>query len=430
MTDWLGAPAVAVDPGPIVGSVRAPASKSLTNRAILLAALAQGTSTIQRPLLSLDTEAMIRVVDALGALVTWSPDQLVIEGTGGRVCAIYTEADAGLSGTSLRFGLAAAALGNEAITLTGEPPLLRRPIGALTEALRQLGAAAVDNGGFAPVTVRGPLAGGEVTVDVSGSSQFLSAILMAAPYAQRDVTVTAVGSSAESYIAMTADQMRRWGVDVTSPAAGVWQVAAGAGYTARDEAVEYDASAAAHLYALAAATGGVVTVTNAVSSTSQPDAGIVDVLTAMGCQVDEVDGAVSVHGPQRLLPIDVDLASMPDQLPTVAVLATLAEGTSSITGAAVTRGHETDRIAAVATELAKLGVDVQERPDGLLIRGGTASGPARLKTYDDHRLAMAFAALSLRVAGVVIDDPGCVAKTYPAFWNDLAGAGAVLREAS
>lgn len=430
MTNWLATPAVAVAAGPVEGSVRAPASKSLTNRAILLAALAEGTSTIHDPLISLDTEAMVRVVDALGALVTWSPDALVVEGTGGRVRAIYREAKAGLSGTTLRFGTAAAALGAEPITLTGEPPLLRRPIGALTQALRQLGATAVDNEGFGPVTVRGPLAGGAVTVDVSGSSQFLSAILMAAPYAQRDVTATAQGSSADAYISMTAEQMRRWGADVTSPGAGVWHVRAGAGYRPRSEAVEYDASAAAHLFALAAASGGSMTVTNAVAPTAQPDAAITTVLRAMGCAVDHDGGVTSVRGPQHLAPVDVDLAAMPDQLPTVAVLAALADGASSITGAAVTRGHETDRIAAVATELGKLGVDVQERPDGLLIRGGTATGPARLDTHDDHRLAMAFAALALRIPGVDIADPGCVAKTYPAFWDDLAGAGAVLRDAS
>jgi 3-phosphoshikimate 1-carboxyvinyltransferase len=253
---------------------------------------------------------------------------------------------------------------------------------------------------------------------------------MAAVHAQRDVTATARGSSADSYISMTAEQMRRWGADVSSPADGVWHVRAGTGYVARTETVEYDASAAAHLFALAAASGGSMTVPNAAASASQPDAGITSVLQSMGCEVESADGAVSVRGPQHLRPIDIDLSAMPDQLPTVAVLATLADGTSSISGAAVTRGHEADRIAAVAAELTKLGVDVQERPDGLLIRGGTAAGPARLKTYDDHRLAMAFAALSLRIPGVEIDDPGCVAKTYPAFWDDLAAAGAVLREAS
>ena len=427
MTDWLAAPAVAVTPGAVHGTLRAPASKSLTNRAILMAALAEGTSTIEEPLTSLDTEAMIRLVDALGALVTWTPSGLVVEGTGGRVRPIYPEADAGLSGTTMRFGLAAAALCTEPITVTGEPPLLRRPIGPLSAALRDLGATAVDHGGLPPVTVRGPLAGGEVSVDVSGSSQFLSAVLMAAPYAQRDVVATAVGSSADAYIAMTAALMQRWGADISSPAPGTWHVGAGARYVARTEPVEYDASAAAHLYTLAAASGGAVTVSNAAPSTLQPDANILDVLRAMGCDVAQVDGAVSVRGPDRLAPADVDLGGMPDQLPNVAVLAALAEGTSSISGAAVTRGHETDRIAAVAIELAKLGVDVQERPDGLLIQGGAALRPARLATYNDHRLAMAWAGLGLAVPGVVIEDPGCVAKTYPGFWEDLAGVGAVLR---
>lgn len=431
MTKHLGESAVAVSArGPISAVLRAPSSKSLTNRALLVAALATGTSVVQRPLVSADTAAMIRLIEALGATAAWTDQDagdLVVHGTSGKVSGSAAEVDAGLSGTTMRFGVAAAALSSAAITISGEPPLLRRPIGALTEALRHLGATALDDAGLPPVTVRGPLAGGDVVVDVSGSSQFLSAVLMAAPYAARDVVATAEGEAAGAYIDMTASLMRRWGADVQTPQPGTWHVRAGGGYVARTEAVEYDASAAAHLYALAAASGGSVTVANAVAGTDQPDAGIIEVLAAMGCEVDAGDGSVTVRGPQRLAAVDVDLRAMPDQLPTIAVLAALADGRSSLTGAAVTRGHETDRIAAVARELNKVGIDVQERPDGLLIRGGGAAGPARLKTYDDHRLAMAFAALALGVPGLVIEDAGCVAKTYPSFWSDLEAAGAEVR---
>ena len=428
MTEYLASRALAVRaaPMPLAAALAAPASKSVTNRALLVAALARGVSSLHGPLASQDTEAMIRAATGLGAEVSWSQGDLVVEGTGGRTGPRGGPIDAGLSGTTLRFAVAAATAFDRPITLTGQPPLLRRPLGALLDALRSLGAGVEDAGGFAPVTIQGPLTGGEVTVDVSGSSQFLSAVLLAAPYAHSDVIARAEGEVAGAYIEMTVDVMRRWGAEVVSEGPSRWRVTAGRPYSARTEPVEYDASAAAHLFALAAAAGGSVTVTNAAPSTLQPDARIVEVLMAFGCEVHEEEGAVSVQGPERLDPVTADLSAMPDQLPTVAVLAALAPGTSTITGAAVTRGHETDRIAAVAAELTKVGVAVQELPDGLVITGGTVTGPARLSTYDDHRLAMAFAALALRVEGIVIDDPGCVAKTYPGFWDDLAAAGAVL----
>lgn len=430
MTEFFVEPAVHVSAtAPLFAVLRAPASKSLSNRVLLIAALAEGTSELSSVLLSQDTEAMLRAVEAFGASVTGSllsAEEFSITGTGGQVSPVRTEIDAGLSGTTLRFALAAAALSHDVITLGGEPPLLRRPVGALAAALRQLGASVVDQGGYAPVAVRGPLAGGEVTVDVSGSSQFLSAVLLAAPYAARDVIATGVGTAADAYIEMTADVMRRWGASVTMLGPGSWHIAAGQTYAARTESVEYDASAAAHLFALAAASGGSVTVTNAAPETLQPDAGIEGVLAAMGCTVQREGSAISVQGPDRLLAVDVDLAAMPDQLPTVAALAALAGGTTRITGAAVTRGHETDRIAAMATELAKLGVQVEEHGDGLTVTGG-ANGPARLSTYNDHRLAMAFASLAVAMDDIVIEDPGCVAKTYPGFWTDLAAAGAVVR---
>ena len=428
MTEFFVQPAVHVTANrEISGVVRAPASKSVTNRMIMLAALADGASHLHRPLRSRDTDAMIRAVQALGAEVSEVDDGLVIEGTGGRVRPVAAEVDAGLSGTTMRFAVAAGALSSEPISFAGEPPLLRRPIGPLVEALRQLGATVIDQGGFPPVTVRGPLLGGPVIVDVSGSSQYLSAILMAAPYAGHDVTATGVGVAADAYIELTAELMRRWGADVVAAEPGSWLIPSGGGYLARTETVEYDASAAAHLYALAAAAGGTVTVANSAPATLQPDAGIVQVLGAMGCEMQQQDETVTVPGPERLTAVDVDLAAMPDQLPTIAALAALADGTSHLTGAAVTRGHETDRIAAMTAELRKLGVDVTEEPDGLTIVGGGARGPARLATYNDHRLAMAFAALSLAVADVTISDPGCVAKTYPGFWDDLQAVGGIVQ---
>jgi 3-phosphoshikimate 1-carboxyvinyltransferase len=414
-----------VPSGALHGSVRAPGSKSLTNRALLAAALAHGTSRIHSPLVSDDASAMLSAVRVLGARVAFSDDVVVISGTGGAVATPSEPVHCRLSGTTMRFALAVAALASGEVTLTGDVPLLRRPIGPLCQALRDLGARVSDADGFPPATAGGGLAGGTARIDVSGSSQYASAVLLAAPYAAADVTVIADGEAADAYIAMTVDLMHRWGATVDTSGPRRWRVRAGRGYQARDEHVEYDASAAAHLYGLAMATGGSVTVTNVAPTTLQPDAGILEVLTWMGGTVTQDGAHVRVEGPGRLRPVDVDLADMPDQVTTVAALAALADGASHITGVGVTRGHETDRLAALAIELRKVGAAVEEEPDGLRISGPASTAGPVLDTYDDHRLAMAFAAVAARV-GATIRDPGCVAKTYPRFWDDAAGLGMTL----
>jgi 3-phosphoshikimate 1-carboxyvinyltransferase len=313
------------------------------------------------------------------------------------------------------------------VTISGRPGLLARPIGPLVAALGRLGARLDDHDGFPPVTTAGGgLRGGEVMLDAAASSQFASAVLLAAPYATAPVTLHASGLGAADYVELTAEVMRGFGASVQRLDRSSWRVAAGVPYRAVEAEVDYDASAAAHLFALAAATGGTVTVSNARDGCTQPDARLPELLAAMGAVVTRDGQELTVRGPGRLAPLDADLGRMPDQVTTVAALAALAPGRSRLRGVAIARGHETDRLRALATELAKLGVEVEELPDGLAIHGGRPRGPALLRTHDDHRLAMAFAAIAARVPGVAIEDPGCVAKTYPAFWDDLASAG--LRE--
>lgn len=419
--------AVEVRPaGPVAGRLAAPASKSVTNRLLVIAALAEGTSVLDAPLASDDSRAMLTAVEALGAAVPPEADAPTwhITGTGGRLSSPPEPVSVGLSGTAMRFAVAMATLPPRGATVSGDAPLRRRVIGPLVTALTGLGAAVRDRDGYPPVDAAGGgLAGGAVTVDVSASSQFASAVLLVAPYARGDVTLEVRGPAATDYIALTAEVMGDWGAQVTRLDAARWRVAAGHRYVARHRRVEYDASAAAHLLSFAAATGGRVTVSNAAAGTRQPDAGLPAVLASMGCRVDRDGDAVTVTGPDQLAPVSVDLAAMPDQVTTVAALAALAEGASRITGAAVTRGHETDRLAALAVELGKVGVVVEELPDGLVVQGGRARGPARLATHDDHRLAMAFAALAARVPDVVVEEPWCVTKTYPGFWADVAGLG-------
>jgi 3-phosphoshikimate 1-carboxyvinyltransferase len=416
---------VAVRPGgPLDATVAAPTSKSVTNRLLVLAALADGDSLLRDPLASDDSAVMRGAVAALGADVDDEPEGWRVRGTGGRPRAPDAPIDAGLSGTTMRFVAALATLAPAAVTVTGDAPLRRRPVGPLVDALRALGAAVQAPGGYPPVLAQGGgLHGGEVTVDATRSSQFASAVLMVAPYADQDVTVRTRGLGAGAYVDLTVEAMGTWGAHVEAVGEHTWTVAAGRRYRGGDHRVEYDASAAAHLLAFAVATGGRVTVTNASPSTLQPDARVTDVFAAMGAQVTRAGDALTVVGSAAPAPFEADLRALPDQVTTVAALAALAHGVSTIRGAGVARTHETDRLAALATELRKLGIAVDESADGLRIAGGSAHGPARLATYDDHRLAMAFAALAARIPDVVIGDARCVTKTYPRFWSDLAAMG-------
>lgn len=423
----LAVPATAVEvlpSGPVHACLRAPASKSVTNRLLIIATLAEGKSLLRDPLHSDDTHACRLAMSALGAEVVDTSAGWQVTGTGGNLrVASGAVIDARLSGTTLRFATATAALADAPVVVTGAPPLLRRPVGALIAALRSLGADVADAGGFPPVRLGGGgFRGGRIEVDVTASSQFASAVLLIAPYGREAVRIAMVGAAAAGYIDITVAMMRRWGATVAQGDACL-DIIPTSRYAARNETIEYDASAAAHLFALAAATGGEVTVTNAAAGTLQPDAGLPDVLERMGASIARDGDALTVAGPERLQAVEVDLRTMPDQVTTVAALAALAKGRSRLYGLAVTRGHETDRLAAIAVELRKLGVRIAEEPDGLEIIGGQARGPARLATHDDHRLAMAFAAIGARVPGVVVDEPWCVTKTYPDFWRDLRAAG-------
>jgi 3-phosphoshikimate 1-carboxyvinyltransferase len=422
--------------GPVSMRLAAPASKSVTNRALLCAALAEGASRLHGAAASDDAEAMAAALVELGARVDTAgggprqPGTWTVEGTGGRPASPARPLDARLSGTTMRFLAAAAVLAPAGATVTGQAPLLRRPVGPLVAALRALGASVADRDGRPPVTAAGGgLAGGRATVDAGASSQFASAVLLVAPYARRPVELAAERLGAAAYVELTAAVMRDFGAAVSPAGPAAWRVEAGRPYRAAELAVEYDASAAAHLFALAAATGGQVTVTNATPGTLQPDAALPALLEAMGATVTRDGAGLTVRGPEVLHPVDADLAAMPDQVTTLAALAALAAGPSTLRGVAVARGHESDRLAALAAELAKLGVAVTERPDGLVVGGAGPARlrPARLATHGDHRLAMALAAVAARVPGVVLEDPGCVAKTYPGFWDDLAAAGLAWR---
>lgn len=431
MPDYLKAAALEIVPsGPLHARLLVPSSKSYTNRALLLAALADGESRIRRPLQSDDTTRMRAALNAFGIGVTETEGDLLVQGAGGCFTAPREPVHCGLSGTTSRFLTAFAALADGETVLTGEPPLLRRPIAPLVEALEPLGIAVryLGEPGYLPVAIKGPLRGGHTRIDATKSSQFLTALLMIAPYAQSEITLEVTGLSSRPYVEMTVQAMRKFGASIEHADGNSYRIAAQQTYTMQDYPIEYDASSAAHIFALAATSGGSVTILNAAPDTLQADARFVEYLAEMGCTVQRDGEALTVQGASTLRPIQRDLNDTPDMVTPLAVLCAYAEGEAHIHNVAIVRGHETDRLSATATELHKLGVQVEETPDGLRIQGGMRHG-GRIGTYHDHRMAMSFAAAGVRTPGVIIEEPGCVSKTYPEFWNHLASMGIGLRVA-
>jgi 3-phosphoshikimate 1-carboxyvinyltransferase len=403
--------------------VRVPGSKSLTNRTLIVAALADGPSTLTGALDSDDTRVMVDALGRLGIAVAHDPAAATIgvNGCGGTIPARQAELFVANSGTSLRFLTALVALGRGTYRLDGTPRMRQRPVADLLQALAGLGADARSElgTGCPPVTVEASgLDGGYAFVKGDVSSQFLSGLLMALPYARERTTVEVEGSLvSRPYVAMTLAVMQAFGVRVENRKFRRFDIAA-AHYTGRVYPIEPDASAASYFFAAAAITGGTVTALGLGTDSLQGDLAFVDVLEHMGCTViRERDATTVTGGPLR--GVNVDMNAISDTVMTQAVVALFASGVSRIRNVGHIRHKETDRLAALATELRKLGASVDEQEDGLIIVPPEKLQPARIATYDDHRMAMAFALAGLKAEGITILDPGCVAKTYPGFWEDL-----------
>jgi 3-phosphoshikimate 1-carboxyvinyltransferase len=410
---------------PIRASVRPPGSKSITNRALVCAALAEGRSTLRGALDSDDTRVMIAALGQLGVPVAVHDDgrTLVVEGAAGHIPAIEADLLCANSGTTIRFLTALVTLGHGAFRLDGIERMRQRPIADLLDALNQLGAVARSEhaNGCPPVVIHANgLAGGTATIRGDISSQFLSGVLMAAPGAVAPIVLSITGPLvSQPYIRMTLAVMERFGVRLeTNESLTQFRIPAPAQYHACDYAIEPDASAASYFWAAAAITGGEVTVDGLTSQSLQGDVAFVDCLAAMGCDVRRDAESTTVIG-RPLSGIDVDMNAISDTVQTLAVVALFAKGPTTIRNVAHIRHKETDRIAALAAELRKLGATVEERADGLTITPGPLQ-KATIDTYDDHRMAMSFALTGLKQPGIRINDPDCTAKTYPNFFNELA----------
>jgi 3-phosphoshikimate 1-carboxyvinyltransferase len=417
-------------------TVTVPGSKSITNRALVLAALGCahgcGGCELEGALFSEDTEVMMAALQRLGLYAARrsgrsTPVIKVFRREEFTPGPFAPEADlfVGNSGTTIRFLTAMLGLSHGNYRLDGIPRMRERPIADLLDALTQLGVdARSENGnGCPPVVIRANgLRGGEVSVRADVSSQYLSGLLLVAPFAEGETVIRVDGARvSEPYIEMTLDMLQQWGLTFTSEAGPAYRIPGRQrvreieNYV--DYAIEPDASAASYFWAAAAITGGRVTVSGLNRKSLQGDVRFVDVLERMGCRVEECEAGISVHG-KPLRGVDVDMNDISDTVMTLGAVACFADGPTAIRNVGHIRHKETDRIAALATELRKLGAEVEERADGLTITPRPLRGCA-VDTYNDHRMAMSLALVGLKVPGVVIRDPGCVAKTYPGFWQDL-----------
>ncbi len=407
---------------PVSAAVRLPGSKSITNRAFVLAALADSESRLFAPLHSEDTFYMAQALQRLGVSVSEETNgDFLVTGTGGELSAPDETLFIGNSGTTVRFLTAAACLAPAGadVVLDGVARMRQRPIRDLVGALLTLGVEAecLNGGGCPPVRVRGGgLPGGKCRLRGDVSSQFLTALLQVAPYARKTVEIEIVGELiSKPYIDITQSVMGSFGVEMVNEDYKRLSVPAGQRYASREFAVEADASNASYFLAAAAVTGGTVTLDNLGTDSIQGDVKFLDVLERMGCTVTR-GPQITLTGPASLKAIEADMEAIPDTAQTLAVVCAFANGPSHLTNLASLRVKETDRVAAIAKELPKLGVRVEEGRDDWTIYPPAGFVGAAIDTYDDHRMAMAFAVAGLRVPGVIINNPGCVAKTFPDFW--------------
>jgi len=413
----------------IKGTVNAPPSKSYTHRAIAIAALSK-KATVSNPLISEDTKATIRASEAFGAKVESRKDSVEITGFDGKLKIPDNVIDIANSGTTLRIMTAVASLVNGSTVLTGDASIRTRPNTPLLNALNGLGAEAFStrNNGMAPLVVRGKMRGGRVYIDGSISSQFISALLIACPFAQNETTLMIKGElKSRPYVNITIDMLRNADAKIIAESLNSFIIPPDQEYNMKSYNVPGDFSSASYMMA-AGALCGEVTIRNLYPS-EQGDSALIEILGKMGAQIswDKKKGEVKVSK-SRLKGVTVDVGKTPDLVPTLAVLGAAAEGTMVIENAEHVRYKETDRLHAMTVELKKMGADIIEEKDRLVIKGGAIKG-AELHGWDDHRIVMALAVAGMVAGGTTIDTVESVSISYPGFFEDLKRAGAIVEKA-
>lgn len=404
-------------------TVSVPGSKSYTQRALIIAALAEGQSRLENALIAEDTGYVMGALQSLGADIRAEKDDIVVSGFGGHPQNPGGEIYLGNNGTAMRLLTAVVALGQGPFTLTGSPRLLRRPIKPLLDALTMLGAdvRTEHENGCLPVALhaRG-LKGGTVTFTDIESSQYVSALLICSPYAGSDIVIELQGKIPSlPYVEVTIDVMKQFGVKVSKKNRRRYGVQSGQRYKGSRYCIEGDCSSASYFFLAAALCKGKVRVRHINPQTLQGDIGILSIMERLGCTVIRGEDWVEVRGGELTAgEYTFDMGAMPDMVPTLAVLAALRPGRTVITNCAHLRLKESNRLAALATELSKTGVRVEETGDGLVIEGDAPRG-AEIETYNDHRIAMSFAVLGLAIPCMRIQDEDCVDKSFPGFWAEL-----------
>jgi 3-phosphoshikimate 1-carboxyvinyltransferase len=404
----------------------APPSKSYTHRALIVSALAAGRSRIIGPLCAADTELTAGALMRLGVPVEWHPEYVSVSGCGGSLPAEgEVTIDCGNSGTTLRLLTSVALLSPAPVVLTGSRRMLERPVGPLVEALRALGGEAsfLEAEGYPPIRVSGRLKGGEAVIDGRMSSQFVSSILVAAPYADSDVELLLPAPPAsQSYLDLTVDVMRAFGATVERQGYERFRVRSGGAYRGREFRIEGDYSSASYFFAIAAICGGRVRVTRLNPASPQGDRRLLSALERMGCRVSAMERAVTVERTGGLHGIAIDMSSSPDTVQTLSAVAAVADSPTVITGIGHLKYKESDRVGVTAEILKRMGAGVEVADDAITITPAPLHG-VTVDPRDDHRTAMTFGVLGLGVGGMVIRDAECVGKSFPDFWNALYREG-------
>ena len=398
--------------------IKAPPSKSYTQRALIVSSLADGDSTIKNPLFSDDSSYMINALGQLGVKIQVNQDGILVHGSNGYLSSPKETLYVGNAGTAMRFLAALCALCGGKITIDGDDRMRERPLTDLLLALNQLGVRSESNKGCPPVIIHGGgMGGGNITLKGDVSSQYLSSILMTAPYAKQSTQIGIMGDLASKpYADITLDVMNNFGVRVSNKNYKTFTIKNSQKYRATDYKIEGDASSASYFLAAAAITKGTVRVENLNPNSMQGDIRFADILQQMGCHVKKGDGFIEVTG-DELEGIEVDMNKMPDVVPTLAVVSLFAGSSTKIKNVPNLRVKETDRIKALSTEISRLGAHVMEFEDGLEINASKCMHGAEIETYNDHRMAMSFAIAGLEIDGIKIKNPNCVSKSFPNFWD-------------
>ena len=406
--------------GPLKASFAVPGSKSITNRALVCAALADGQSLLKNASDSDDCALMVNALNQLGVLVRRNGGEMIVDGKGGKLFAPKFPIPVGNAGTTLRFLLSVAALGHGTTVLEGTDRMAERPNESLLDALRRQGIATGHRQGTSRFEVTGgALQGGEISVGSEGSSQYLSSLLLVAPFARTAATLRAEGAlSSAPYVGLTLDVMRAFGAEVIENGSDSFTVSIQKRYQSTTFTVETDASGASYPMGAAAVAGGEVFIPGARENSRQGDAAFAGMLRAMGCEVRSRSNGLLVSRVGPLRGLDADMNSTPDLVPTLAAVALFAEGTTRMRNIAHVRLKESNRVEELARELSRLGAAVHATDDSLEIRPASLHG-SLLDSHDDHRLAMSFALVGLRVPGVLIENPECVRKSFPTFWDEF-----------